>query len=152
MSWYFNEIEVTGDTIPDGVMGFIYKIIHIPTKKYYIGKKSLTSTRKVKIGKREIREIKEQRKLDGISGRLPVKKIVKSDSDWKNYYSSSTWIKEQVKMGNEGDFKREIIQFCNSKKSLSYWEVYWQFKYNVLDDETSLNDNIGGRYYRKDLI
>ena len=151
MNWLYDSAEISENDIPTDSIGFIYKIIHIPTGKYYIGKKSLTSKRTVKLGKRELAEIKDFRKTNGIGGRPPSKKIINKVSDWVDYWSSNDWIKGQVKDGRREDFKREIIQFCNSKKSLSYWEVYWQFKYDVLSDENYINNNIGGKYYRKDI-
>jgi hypothetical protein len=152
MNWLQNNNEVIEDLIPEEAVGFIYMITHIPTGKYYIGKKSLESVRNVKIGVRELKKLKEERKTAGIGGRPPLKKKVRKASDWKKYYSSNDWINEQVKEGKESEFKREIIQFCNSKKSLSYYEVYWMFKYDVLSDENCLNGNISGKFYRKDLV
>ena len=127
-NWLWQGNDVTENDIPEEAVGFIYMITHIPTGKYYIGKKSLESVRNVKIGKRELQKIKEERKAAGIGGRAPLKKKVRKVSDWEKYYSSNEWINEQVKEGNESEFKRKIIQFCNSKKSLSYYEVYWMFK------------------------
>jgi hypothetical protein len=152
MSWHLGDKEVTEDYIPDEAVGFVYKITHIPTGKYYIGKKSLESVRTVKIGVRELKKLKEERKAAGIGGRAPLKKKVRKVSDWEKYYSSNEWINEQVKEGKESEFKREIIQFCNSKKSLSYYEVYWMFKYDVLSDDNCLNGNISGKWFRKDLV
>ena len=151
MSWIFADKLVTVDDIPENAHGFIYRIVHIPTGRFYIGKKSLTSSRTKKIGKRELVKIKEERKANGISGRLPSKRVVKSDSDWMDYFSSNEWIKGEVKAGKSEEFSREILQFCHSKKNLSYWETWWQFHYDVLNNENSLNDNVGGRYYRKDV-
>jgi hypothetical protein len=152
MSWYLGDKEVSEDLIPENAVGFVYKIIHIPSGKFYIGKKSLESIRTVKIGKRELIKIKEERKAAGIGGRASLKKKVRKTSDWETYYSSNEWINEQVKEGKQEEFKREIIQFCNSKKSLSYYEVYWMFKYDILSDENCLNGNISGKYFRKDLV
>jgi hypothetical protein len=152
MNWLYENKEITEEVIPEEAAGFVYKITHIPTGKYYIGKKSLESVRTVKIGKRELEKIKEERKAAGIGGRAPLKKKVRKVSDWGTYYSSNEWIKEQIKEGNASDFQREIIQFCNSKKSLSYYEVYWMFKYDILSDENCLNGNISGKFYRKDLV
>jgi hypothetical protein len=152
MNWLQKNTEVTEDIIPDEAVGFIYMITHIPSGKYYIGKKSLESVRTVKIGKRELQKIKEERKAVGMGGRAPLKKKVRKASDWEKYYSSNEWIIEQVKEGKADEFKREIIQFCNSKKSLSYYEVYWMFKYDVLLDHNCLNGNISGKFYRKDLV
>jgi hypothetical protein len=151
MSWIFADKLVTVDDIPENVHGFIYRIVHIPTGRFYIGKKSLTSYRTKKIGKRELVKIKEERKANGIFGRLPSKRVVKSDSDWMDYFSSNDWIRSEVKAGKSEEFSREILQFCHSKKNLSYWETWWQFHYDVLNNENSLNDNVGGRYYRKDV-
>ena len=152
MSWYLGDKEVSENLIPEESVGFVYKITHIPSGKFYIGKKSLESVRNVKIGVRELKKLKEERKAAGIGGRAPLKKKVRKSSDWEKYYSSNEWITEQVKEGKQEEFKREIIQFCNSKKSLSYYEVYWMFKYDVLSDENSLNGNILGKFYSKDLV
>lgn len=134
MSWKFKGNIVTEENTPDGAVGFVYKIIHTPTGKFYIGKKSLTSTRRLKPLKGKVR-----------------KRVVKKASDWEKYYSSNEWIKNEVKEGREGDFEREIIQFCFSKKSLTYWEVWWQFKLDVLSDPQSINENLMGKFFRKDI-
>ena len=134
MSWKFNGNIVTEENTPDGAVGFVYKIIHTPTGKFYIGKKSLTQTRRLKPLKGKIR-----------------KRVVKKASDWEKYYSSNEWIKNEVKEGRGEDFEREIIQFCFSKKSLTYWEVWWQFKLDVLSDPQSINENLMGKFFRKDI-
>lgn len=151
MNWLYKNNEVSIEDIPEDSVGFVYKIIHIPTNRYYIGKKALNSVRNVKIGKRELERIKEERKANKIPGPAPKKKVVRKVSDWETYYSSNEWINEQIKEGKQSEFRREIIQFCKSKKSLSYYEVYWMFKYDVLSDDNSLNANILGSFYRKDL-
>ena len=151
LNWLWNGNDVTEDVIPENAVGFVYLIEHIPTGKYYIGKKSLQSVRNVKIGKRELQRIREERKLAGIRGSLTKKKKVRKSSDLQKYYSSNDWIKEQSSEGKEEEFKRSILQFCYSKKSLSYYEVHYQFKYDVLSDDNCLNGNILGKFYKKDL-
>ena len=150
-NWLCENKEINEELIPEEAVGFIYMITHTPSGKYYIGKKSLESVRNVKIGVRELKKIKEERKAAKMPGRAPLKKKVRKASDWEKYYSSNEWINEQVKEGKQDEFKREIIQFCNSKKSLSYYEVHWMFKYDVLSDENCLNGNISGKWFRKDL-
>ena len=135
MNWLYNEKEVTEEMVPDGAIGFVYVITHIPTNRFYIGKKSLTATRRLKPLKGKIR-----------------KRVVRKASDWEKYYSSNEWIKEQIKEGKSEEFRREIIEFCYSKKALSYLEVYYQFKHNVLSNENSINENILGKFFRKDTI
>lgn len=152
MNWIFEKNIVTIDTLPDGAVGFIYIITHIPSGRFYIGKKQLNSIRTKKLGKKELLVIKEARKLERKGGRLPTKKKVVSDSDWETYYSSNDKIKEMVMDGKSDEFSREIIRYCFSTKSLSYWEVYYQFKYDVLNNENSYNDNISGKFFRKDIL
>jgi hypothetical protein len=135
MSWLHGGNIVTEEHVPIGAVGFVYKIIHIPTGRYYIGKKSLTSTRK-------LAPLKGQKR----------KRTVTKSSDWEKYYSSNDWIKEQVKEGKADEFSREIIQYCFSKKSLTYYEIYWQFQYNVLADDNAINENLMGKFYRRDLL
>jgi serine/threonine protein kinase len=152
MNWLYKDKEVSIEDIAEDAVGFVYKIIHTPTGKYYIGKKLLESVRNVKIGKRELERIKSERKELKLRGSVPKKKKVRKISDWETYYSSNEWINEEVKSGKGDEFSREILQFCNSKKSLSYYEVEWMFRYDVLRDENSLNGNISGKWYRKDLV
>lgn len=152
MNWLYNNDTVNSDNIPENSVGFVYLITHNPTGRYYIGKKLLSSVRKTKIGKRELANIKADKKANGVGGRLPTKKVVKKDSDWMTYFSSNDEIKGMVKEGKSEEFTREILRWCSTKKSLSYWEVWYQFKYDVLSDEKSFNNNIMGSYYRKDVI
>ena len=135
MSWLHEGNIVTEEHVPIGAVGFVYKIIHTPTCRYYIGKKSLTSTRR-------LAPLKGQKR----------KRIVTKSSDCEKYYSSNDWIKEQVKEGKAEEFSREIIQYCVSKKSLTYYEIYWQFHYNVLADDNAINENLMGKFYRRDLL
>jgi hypothetical protein len=135
MSWLYEGNIVTEEHVPIGAVGFVYKIIHTPTGRYYIGKKSLTSTRR-------LAPLKGQKR----------KRTVTKSSDWEKYYSSNDWIKEQVKEGKAEEFGREIIQYCFSKKSLTYYEIYWQFHYNVLADDNAINENLMGKFYRRDLL
>ena len=151
MSWLYNGEEITEENIPENAAGFIYMIKHNPSGRYYIGKKSLESVRNVKIGVRELKRIKEERKLKGTRGPLPKKKKVRKSSDWQTYYSSNDWIREQIKEGKDNEFTRIILRFCNSKKSLSYYETKYLFDYDVLLDDNSLNGNISGKWYRRDL-
>jgi hypothetical protein len=152
MNWLYKNQIIEQDSLPSDSVGFVYLITHNPTGRYYIGKKLLSSTRKTKIGKRELQAIKDEKKANGVGGRLPSKKIVKKESDWMTYFSSNDEIKSMIKEGKADEFTREILRWCPTKKSLSYWEVWYQFKHDVLSDEKSFNNNIMGSYYRKDVI
>jgi F0F1-type ATP synthase gamma subunit len=153
--WLYKNKEISSiDDIPTDMEGFVYKIIHTPTNQFYIGKKSLWSKRNVKIGKRETEQLKEERKKNNETNwwSVPKKKKVIKESDWIDYYSSNDWIKKQVKKGKKDEFIREIIEFYTDKKKLTYYELYWQFHYNVLADEKSLNSNLIGKFYKQDII
>jgi hypothetical protein len=119
MSWKFNGNIVTEESTPEGAVGFVYKMIHIPTGRFYIGKKSLNQVRRLKPLKGKTR-----------------KRVVRSASDWEKYYSSNEWIKSEVKEGRAGDFEREIIQF----------------HYDVLANEQAINENLMGKFFRRDII
>lgn len=124
--------------------GYIYKTTNTLTGKFYIGKKAYLHKKKRKLTKKELASITTK-------GRKPVYKITYEDSDWKNYYGSSAELKEDIIKYGKDNFKVEKIKDCFSKKSLSYWEVYYQFMYNVLQTDT-YNGNILGRFYRKDIV
>ena len=131
---------------PKDTFGFIYIITHKPTKKSYIGKKFLNFTRKQKLGKKELKL------LEGIQGRPPKFKIVQKESDWKTYWSSNTTLKALVKAEPEGNFERQILQYCTSKKLLTYFETKYQMQYQVLENpEEFWNDNILGKFFKKDF-
>ena len=121
--------------------GYVYLTIHLPTGRQYIGKKNFFNTKKVKLGKKELASLPITR------GKKPTTKQVITESDWKTYYGSAKEIKEY----NKSDLRRYILRFCKTKKELTYWEVAYQFKYDVLLNDTYINDNILGKFYRKDF-
>lgn len=144
--WLYNNTEFTKlEDFPQPLpFGFIYKIVNNTTGQYYVGKKFLFHKSKRKIGK------KEKALIEG-KGRRPDFERVTKESDWKSYFSSSEIIKEDVKQNGSDHYKREILQFAYSKKELSYLEVKLQFQLDVLIDNNSLNDNIQGKWFKKDF-
>ena len=131
MDWVYNEKEVKSiDDLPNDCIGFIYKISNTKTNEYYIGKKN----------------IYQRRTLPPLKGYKRKRKVIK-ESKWQSYRSSN----DEVKSWNEENIKLEILRFCKSKKSLTYYELQEQIEHNVLLDEKCLNENILGKFYRKDL-
>ena len=142
--WILNYKAIDSiEDIPDyeNVVGFIYRITNARTGKFYIGKKNLQHSRKTRITKKEKLETKT---------RKTFKKVIK-ESDWLTYYGSSKELSADVAKYGEAYFTREIVQLCKSKKYLSYCEIEWQIKLDVLRAD-SYNGNILGRYYKKDMI
>jgi len=153
-TWLYKGLPVASiEGMPEGTYGFIYEVTHISTGKKYLGKKVLYFERNKKLGKRELEALREERKAQGIGGRVPLKKKVVTESDWKTYYGSQKEILELVKEGNQEDFKREILQYVPDKKQLTYYECKYLFINEVLETRNNyINDNILGKFYRKDFF
>lgn len=134
--WIYKGSEINSiDDMPENTFGFIYIVEHLTTGKKYIGKKVLYFNRK----------------LPPLKGYKRKRKVIK-ESDWKTYYGSQKEIKDLLKEGKESEFKREILKFVKSKKLLTYFETKYLFIYEVLEkDSTFYNDNILGKFYRKDF-
>jgi hypothetical protein len=148
MNWTYNQksIENISD-FPNLTYGFVYKITHKETGKSYIGKKILQFTRKVKLGKKELKL------LEGGKGRRPVFKLVVKESDWASYWGSNKYLKDLYKTEPKENFERDILITATSKKQLTYYEVKYQMVYQVLEKpEEFFNDNILGKFYTIDFI
>jgi hypothetical protein len=155
MSWTYNGKYITEiSDMPEGVFGFIYKITNGKTNEFYIGKKQVVSVRKRKFGKKETAALTDKRSKKY--------EMVEKESDWKEYRSSNkivkSWFEENKKLLKEDNrddindrLELRILKFCSNKKSLTYYELQEQFAHDVLANELSLNDNLLGKFFRKDL-
>ena len=151
--WYEGKIITDISDMPENTYGFIYEVLHKPTDRKYLGKKVLFFERNVRIGKRETEALKEERKAKGIGGRVPAKKKVIKESDWKDYYGSHKDIVKLIKEGKQFEFERKILTFVPNKKLLTYYECKYLFIKEVLEERNNyINDNILGKFYKKDLI
>jgi len=65
----------------------------------------------------------------------PKRKKIRSkiESDWRTYWSSSKEVIDDVKTLGEDKFKREILMFCLSKGTASYFEAKFQMQNEVLE-------------------
>lgn len=132
--WYHDDKVFTKEDaelkITDGYIGFVYEITDVLNGKKYLGKKLLTS-------KKKLAPLKGQKR----------KRIIIGQSDWEKYYGSSETVKEQVAIRKD-DFKREILVFCKSKGELSYMEAKYQFDREVLLRDDYYNGIINCRINR----
>ena len=114
--------------IPPKAIGFIYLITQISTGKKYIGRKMLTkaATKTVK----------------------GVKKKLRVESDWKDYWSSSPELKELIEQVGTQDFTREILSFVSSKGQLAYGEELALYMVGALESDKWFNNNIRSKVYR----
>ena len=108
--------------------GFVYCITNIKTGKAYIGCKQYYNYKKSK---------------------------KQAESNWKSYMGSSKNLLDDIKKISKKNFKFEIIAEFKNKRSLRYYECYYQMKYNVLtatlegtDEAAYYNNYIGGKFYR----
>jgi hypothetical protein len=108
--------------------GFVYIITNKKTKKAYIGCKQYWNYKKGK-------QFKE--------------------SNWKIYMGSSVHLLEDIKKLGKKNFTFKIISEFKNKRSLKYYECYYQMKYNVLtstlegtDEQAFYNNWVGGKFYR----
>ena len=147
----FNDIS----DFPEDTYGFIYEVHHKPTGQKYIGKKVLFFERNKRLGKRALEALREERKAKGIGGRVPLKQKVRTESDWKDYYGSHPTIIKYVKESTDlrEDFERKILDLVPNKKLLTYYECKHLFINDVLETYSHMyiNDNILGKFYRKDF-
>lgn len=127
--WLYKNKEVTDiSQIPDGVVGFIYVIQNSDTGEYYIGKKSLYSSRT----------------LPPLKGYKRKRKVTK-ESDWKTYQSSSKIVKEWISP-NKG-----ILKYCYSKKEMTYEEIRALMCNYAMEDPKCMNENISGKFFKQEF-
>ena len=114
---------------PDTInsFGFVYRITHKKTKKAYIGCKQYMITRKKK----------------------------KVESNWRVYTGSNKHLNEEIKRLGRKHFRFQIIGEYKNKRSLRYYECYFQMIYHVLtaklegtDEPAYYNNYVGGKFYR----
>ena len=111
MTWYYNNEPFLD---PGEYYGFVYIITNLLSGKQYIGKKFFWTTKRKQVNK--------------------VRKRIKVESDWKEYWSSSDEVKADVEQLGSENFKREIIYLCKNKGTVNYLEAKEQFTKNVLED------------------
>ena len=128
--WLYDGKVFESEDIKD-YFGFCYILIDLENGMNYIGRKYFYSIRKKK----------------------GIRKKVRSESDWKTYYSSSKKIQQMVLESGPNRFKREILSLYKKKGQVNYNETKLLFQHNVLeavnDDGERLyyNENIMNRYF-----
>ena len=141
---YNNKIINEISDMPNSPFGFVYEVTHTPTGRKYLGKKQLIFVRKKPLGKKELAQL--------VDGRAKKYKMVEKESDWKSYHGSHNEIQSIIKDKKYLEFTREILKFVPTKKLLTYYETKYLFQNGVLEpDSNYLNDNIEGRYFKKDF-
>lgn len=127
--WIYN--NKTFDTAPAEFEGFVYVIQNPISKRYYIGQKRFWTVKK----------------LPPLKGRKN-KRHTRVESDWKNYWGSSTNLQADIDSLGPDKFKRVILTLCKTKGDCNYEEARLQFKYSVLTDPLAYNGIISCKIHR----
>jgi len=105
--------------------GFVYLITNTQTTKAYVGCKQYYVGR------------------------------TKKQHKWGSYTGSSKYLNEDIKQKGKKHFKFEVIAEYKNKRSLRYYEAYYQIKWHVLtavipgsDKPAFYNSYVGGKWYR----
>lgn len=123
--WHFKG-NLFNSTNIDNAYGFVYVIEEISSGRIYIGQKMFWGSKTRMVNKK--------------------KKKIKIESDWKNYFSSSAYIKEKIEREGHGDFKRYIVALCISTGQMNYVEIKLQMDLKVLEyPEKYINGFVGGK-------
>ena len=79
----------------------------------------------------------------------------KKKMKWETYIGSSKYLKADIEKIGKKYFTFEVIAEYKNKRSLRYYEAYYQMKWNVLtatmkdsDDPAFYNSYVGGKWYR----
>jgi hypothetical protein len=107
--------------------GFVYLITNLKNGKGYIGCKQY----------------------------LMYTRLKERESNWKTYMGSSKWLLKDIEKVGKEHFKFEIIAEYKNRRSLRYYELYYQMKFNVLssnlegtDEPAYYNSRVGGKFFR----
>ena len=121
------------DDFTDDTIGFVYCITYTNGKKY-IGEKTIRASRRLKPTKGQLAIRKNFKRVEVKN--LPFAKYEGSSKETKGLTIA----------------KKEILELCSDKVNLSYCERKWQMRLDVLVDDTYINGNIGGTYFRGRIV
>lgn len=130
--WHYNDEPFT--ETPEEYQGFVYEILEKDTGKKYIGKKFFWKPKTLPVTKTRKRRVK-----------------TRVESDWREYYGSSTQVKILVEEKGVDNYQRTVLYLCKTKGECSYYEAKLQFQYDVLLSNEYYNEFIGCKIHSKHL-
>jgi hypothetical protein len=139
VTWLYNGQPL--EQLPPDTVGFVYLITNNITGRMYIGKK---------LGMRSKINYKTVTQKNGVKKKKKIKSKV--ESDWKDYWSSSDLLKQDIAALGQENFTREILYFCKSKAECSYQEAREQFQRGVLESIDYYNNIIQVRVHGSHIL
>jgi len=120
----------------DDYYGFVYIIIEKNTNKKYIGKKFFWN-------KKILPKTKTRK----------TRKRVLVESDWRDYYGSSSEVQQLVEQNGVDNYRRIILKLCKSKGECSYYELKYQLETDaLLKPDEYYNAFVGAKIHRKHIL
>ncbi len=132
MMWIYQGKEY--DDTPEEFQGFVYQITELDTNKKYIGKKNFWRPKTLPVTKTRKRRVR-----------------TRAESDWRDYYGSSTQLCQLVEERGPAMYKREILHLCKTKGEMSYYEAKIQFERDVLLSDEYYNEFIGCKIHSRHI-
>lgn len=162
MSWIYEGEEINSiKDLPkgeEGAFGFIYcMVLNYKGKSYeYYGRKNFFSVKTRRASKKDLKERgksdfrrKKQKRGKG-AGEWYYYESVRKEMGWQNYNSSSKKVLNMIKGGAQ--VTKYIVQLVQEESMMNYFEMKHQVCSGVLEEEKFLNDNILGRFHKKNII
>lgn len=159
VKWKYNGSEVSDNPPKSNMFGFIYEIEYTNGKKY-IGKKQFHSettqkvlktgiqrenskriNKRVKMNAEELENRTTAQKKKDVKSKLVEFEMVIKENDWRKYNGSS---KDVVGFKIKS---KKIVEICYDKINLTYCELKWMMRKDVLVDDTYVNSNMLGKFF-----
>ena len=131
--WLYRGKEIhSHEDLPDSCTNIVY-VITYESGKYYLGKKTIRSMRRLKPTKKQLAKRKNYRRVE------------MKDIPFISYCGSSKeTLGEVVK-------SKQILYLCSTKKAATYLEAAELFEHDAIFKKEFLNKNVSGRFFQNDL-
>lgn len=142
MNWTYKGKEIKDiSQFPEKAIGFVYLIENLTTGQKYYGRKTC------KILNKKKKLTKKEKKLPENS-RKTYKYVEHEYKGWQQYNGSCEQLLQDIKRGDK--FRKSIVRFCNTKKSMTAWELKYITCDCILEDNC-YNVNILGKIFKSDF-
>lgn len=141
MKWIYKNKEI--DYLDDDIYGFVYLIEYSDGFKY-IGKKQCRSYSTLPALKSGLLREGCIRIAKNVKGKRRFFDISSKESNWKSYVGSC----KDERIFDLKVVKKTILQLAKNKINLTFNEIEWLVRHNVLRKQEYLNANIAGNFFK----